>query len=332
MLYYENLEEIVFTRHEIIDSSELIVLSGYLGPTPVAGLETLPIAATVIYGMYGSEGISAKLHNSLVKLDGRINNVDIKYSNIPIHSKCYAWKKDGKIVHALVGSANFSTNGLCTPFREILAETTKDTFRPLNAYIAMILENSISCNLGVVRAKKTPTVTSGADDFPSESVCSMVLYNPKTGEVQNGHGLNWGLAAGSHVRPDDANIPIRADYVRKYPGLFPEKMTLPRAGTKAGRAHRHNDAIEIIWDDGTSMSGLLEGNYQIDGKTYPKQISSFPAKSLLGRYIRRRLGVPSGRKVTMRDLRNYGRSTIDVSLQGEGIYYFDFSINTQQEE
>jgi FAD/FMN-containing dehydrogenase len=45
------------------------------------------------------------------------------------------WKHNGEIVHALVGSANFSTNGLTTPYREILAETTRDTFKPLDDYI-----------------------------------------------------------------------------------------------------------------------------------------------------------------------------------------------------
>ena len=39
MLYYQNLEELIFQRHEILDSDELIVLSGYLGPSPVARLE-----------------------------------------------------------------------------------------------------------------------------------------------------------------------------------------------------------------------------------------------------------------------------------------------------
>ena len=36
-------------------------------------------------------------------------------------------------------SANFSTNGLTTPYREILAETTRDTFTPLNDYIYVAL-------------------------------------------------------------------------------------------------------------------------------------------------------------------------------------------------
>ena len=31
--------------------------------------------------------------------------------------------------------------------------------------------------------------------------------------------------------------------------------------------------------------------------------------------------------ITYADLEAYGRTSIDVSLQGEGVYYFDFSVN-----
>jgi hypothetical protein len=47
----------------------------------------------------------------------------------------------------------------------------------------------------------------------------------------------------------------------------------------------------------------------------------------MGQYLRKRLGVPEGQRVTMADLVKHGRDTVDVSLQAEGIYYFDFSVN-----
>ena len=94
-----------------------------------------------------------------------------------------------------------------------------------------------------------------------------------------------------------------------------------------GRPHRHNDSVEVIWDDGTTMECLFEGNQEDNGIVYPKQIASAPSKSLLGEYLRFRIGVPSGARVTRRDLNRYGRDYISVSLQAEGIYYFDFSTN-----
>ncbi|MCX7759481.1 MAG: NgoFVII family restriction endonuclease, partial [bacterium] len=275
-----------------------------------------------IYGMYGSDGIRTRLHETLVNLNDTVPNTRIYYSKVPVHSKCYVWKHNNEIVHALVGSANFSTNGLSVPFKEVLAETTYDTFAPLNTYISKILENSIECSEGIVRSSSRAQTTGGTD----ENICRMILFDPKTNEVQNANGLNWGQSAVAHTNPNDANIPIRADYIRNYPQLFPPKQEFPLIST-GGRSHRHNDSIEIIWDDGTTMEGLLEGNYPIKGINYPKQISSFPEKRILGEYIRRRIGVPLGHRVTKRDLDRYGRSDIEVSLLAEGIYYFDFSVN-----
>lgn len=43
MLYYTGLEEIVFSKHELLpeEPDELIIISGYLGPGPVKRLSEL---------------------------------------------------------------------------------------------------------------------------------------------------------------------------------------------------------------------------------------------------------------------------------------------------
>jgi hypothetical protein len=323
MLFYQNLESIIFHRHELVQSDELVILSGYLGPSPISRLHTLPFQTTVIYGMYGTDGIQGRLHAALLSINQAQNNLRILYSNTPAHSKCYIWKFQNRIVHALVGSANFSTNGLNTPYREVLAETTVDTFAPLNDYLNLILGNSIACENATVseRRRTQPTPEARETDY-----CRMTLLDPRTNEVQNANGLNWGQNPDNHTNPNDANIPIRAENIRLYPELFPPKQTLPSLIADGGRAQRHNDTIEIIWDDGTTMEGLLEGNYSVDNVLYPKQISSFPEKRILGSYIRHRIGVADGARVTRRQLDRYGRTHIDVTLQSEGVYFFNFSV------
>lgn len=317
MLFNENLNEIVFHRHELFQTDELIIISGYVGPTPIERLGTLPFPTKVIYGMYGSEGIQRSLHNSIVNLQNNINNIDIYYSLLPVHSKCYLWKFKGKIVHALVGSANFSTNGLTTPFREILAETTFDTFSPLNEYLIKILNNSMSC--------LEPTSLIQEKATTRNRICNLTLLD-REGEVQNTAGLNWGQNPNNHTKRNDAYIKIGANDVRNFPELFPPKQINPFRLDSRGREQRHNDAIEIIWDDGINMEGLLEGSAIVDGNIYPKQISSFPIKSELGEYIRARINVPSGQPVRRHHLERYGRTDISVSLINEGVYKFDFSI------
>lgn len=323
MLFSENLEEIVFGRHNVVLADELVIVSGYLGPSPVQRLSSLPFNTTVIYGMYGSEKIKKKLHEALIPLVN--DRVNILYSNIPVHSKCYIWKRNGQIVHALVGSANFSTNGLCTPYREVLAETTVDTFQPLQAYVDKILANSIKCDDHIVIVDSASEPRHFVSENYDPETCEMTLLT-RSNEIPEASGINWGHG-NAHTTPNDAYIAIRSEYVKRYPQLFPPKQTVPSSTEHGGRLHRNNDAVEIIWDDGTTMEGLLEGNYNIDGVIYPKQVSSSPRKSIMGEYLRQRLGLESGAKVTRADLERYGRTSISVSLQSEGIYYFDFSVS-----
>ena len=337
MLFYENLYDIVFHRNELILCDELVVISGYVGPHPVHRLETLPLKSTVIYGMYGCEGVQRSLHTALLHENEILDNVDILYSTIPVHAKCYIWKYHGKVVHALIGSANFSINGLTTPYKEVLAETTADTFDPLNKYLEYILDESVNCVDAVVKEnKKSGQAGKNNNEVVAfdKDVCSMPLFIVADGEeiVPELSGINWGMAklCGSHVNINDAYIRIDSEMLKQYPLLFPAKKTAPSDNEKIVRKdHRHNDSIEILWDDGTSMTGLLEGTLpkNEDGRRvlYPKQISTTPRKAILGSYLRKRIGVPEGKAVTLSDLERYGRKTIDVSLQGEGIYYFDFS-------
>lgn len=234
-----------------------------------------------------------------------------------MHSKCYIWRNRGQIVQALVGSANFSTNGLTTPYREILAETTYDTFAPLNAYISRVLNNSQSC-LEI-------SFDNIIDILPIIELSNLSLLDNR-GEVQNAAGLNWGQNPRNHTRPNDAYIKIRAQDVRDHPDLYPPKQINPMHSSSRGRVQRHNDAIEIIWDDGITMEGLLEGTQTINEVVYPKQMSSFPIKSELGEYIRNRIGVPLGQPVRRFHLERYGRLDITVSRIEDGVYRFDFSV------
>lgn len=292
MLYIQNLEELIFHRHEMHETDELIVLSGYLGPKPVSRLKELPFNSTVIYGMYGSEGIRPSLHNSLTTIQADVENLNIFYSNLPVHSKCYVWRRRGEIIHVLLGSANFSVNGLTTPFREVLAETTYDTFQPLNEYIQHVLNNSISClEVGMEKSIEIK------EQF---GTCVMTLL-AQNGETHNSGGLNWGfLKSGAYAlkrKNNDAYITIRVSNIQNFVKLFPPKIINKEHLDLRGRKQRDNEAIEIIWDDGVVMEGLLEGTQILRDIKYPNKISSFPSKSELGGYIRTRIGVPLGQPV-----------------------------------
>ena len=87
------------------------------------------------------------------------------------------------------------------------------------------------------------------------------------------------------------------------------------------------------------MEASLEGVQKFNGLNYPKQIASYSremvndqngerisAKSILGRYLRNRLGVTLKETITLETLEKYGRKTITLSLIDDGVYFADFSV------
>lgn len=130
------------------------------------------------------------------------------------------------------------------------------------------------------------------------------------GKMHQTGGLNWGSNALNHTRPYDSYIPIHIKTIRENPGLFYRKPI-------------SQQIINFHWDDGVIMLGLFEGNGP-DG--FPKQISSYPNKDILGKYFRNRLGLPSNRRINLNDLLNYGRTTVTIERINDLNYKLDFSI------
>lgn len=340
MLYFDDLYEIIFQRHKLMTCDEFVVVSGYVGPTPVRRLREIPLKTTVVYGMYASDGMHESLKSALIKEEDEIRTLRVMCSTMPVHSKIYLWLNEGKVVHSLIGSANFSLNGLTTPYRETLAETTSDSFKALESYMRTVLDRCVPCREASAgrRSSEEKATKVSAENESDSGTCDLPLYLTKDGVriLPKSSGINWGMSklSGTHVNIDDAYVAIPAKTADEHPNMFPVKQTAPSNASSIARAnHRHNDAIEVIWDDGTQMQALLEGSRRRirEDKSavwYPKQISSSPKKAVLGKYLRGRIGVPSGKAVEYGDLERYGRDSITVSLQGEGIYYFDFSKRT----
>ncbi len=268
-MFSTDLENIVFNRHTVCNAEELLIITGYIGPDPFSKLKNLPLDCQVIYGMYGADSIGEKLHNSLNKINSSMTNADLFYSQIAVHAKCYLWKKDGKIIDALIGSANFSRNGLATPDREVLVEADPSVFEQLESYFDKIFKNSIHCNsdLVTVKSKSIPLIVEGLI-----TECKLSFLSKKEGwEVPPGSGLNWGansiqIGGKSHTCIGDAEIRITKEAIKNYPDLFPPKLGTP-SKRRGGKLRRQNDEIELIWDDGVIMKGLLEQNIY-EGVTY----------------------------------------------------------------
>lgn len=334
MLFNNDLWNTIFNKNNSIDTDELIIISGYISPSPVKNLKNLPLKCTVIYGMY-QNSISEKLHSSLLEIDSTYENINIFYSIPEIHSKCYIWKNKGKIVYALIGSANFTMSGLNKPLRETLCEVKEDAFSELDEYLENINGKLIHCskvnilpnNKNIYEHNMFNNITNNtmSNNSNININCNMVLYDPRTNEVPLKSGLNWFNSPG-HTSVGDAYIPIRVSYIKEYPNLFPPKQMKITKTNNGGKANRQNDPIDLIWDDGETMSAILEGSQTINDTVYPKNLSSFPNKNTLGLYIRKRLNLDDESIINISHLKKYGRTDITLSLIEDGIYYADFSV------
>src|SRR5258706_9574044 len=108
MLHYKNLYKLFFESFPN-QATDFIALSGFVGPEPIRNLGNLPFRSKIIYGLQ-KENQKLLLHQQLVGLHN--NNRKIYYPDIACHSKCYLWLQGQTPIKGLIGSANFSSNGL----------------------------------------------------------------------------------------------------------------------------------------------------------------------------------------------------------------------------
>lgn len=345
MFRYSHLHNLVLDPK--IDATQLNIITGYVGPSLVDKLQNLPYESNLYIGMYGTH-IDPILHKQLQKFN--INDrVNIFYTNEPIHSKCYIWSLDDEIVKGLVGSANFSTNGLYTDNKEVLNDIASCDFSDAKKYLEMVAINSRNISTIGIEDLDTNDFTVSEDTivYNSGKTTSLSFLSTKNGsnpniigivssvgEVHPSAGLNWGFS-NALPKPNDAYIPILKNTILSFPDLFPPKGS-------------QNMPIDVVWDDGVHMQMLLEGSQYIGKLVYPKQISSFDNNSILGTYLRERIGRKLGinlilpdiskrefineamnhidKFITIEMLNLYGRTSISIKKIQDSTYFLDFSV------
>lgn len=345
MLYYEDLESIILDRYKQLKPTpdELIIISGYLGPSPLKKLDRLPenFSISIIGGMY-STGINNELFQSLRDSIPLKRKVKLSFTQAEIHSKIYIWKCKGEVKDVLIGSANFSNKGLNSDFRETLVTYSSDNFLDLQNYLSYI-ETTLTQIPPIIEKTKFNANKPDINKHSSDKIISSYdfpLFTIDKGKkiVPKKSGLNWGKSQG-HVTPGDAYIAIPAEVFKEEPNLIPLIPPFPYINnTKLGR-RKNYEPIEIIWDDDTVMEGSIEGSRKVAdiNLSCPKQISSHLKKSILGCYLRKRLFAKISNHtgelstedldylITYEDLHKYGRDTITLSLIQPGVYFADFS-------
>jgi hypothetical protein len=329
MIYTQNLEQLILTRHTQNNADELIILSGWTGPSPIQKLSKLPINSTIIQGIKSQ--LNKRLHLNYQQITANTKcNIYVKSQYN--HSKIYCWLKNKSPVDILSGSANLSTQGLNNSHGgETLFDIKSKAHPKTYQYIQDALKNSVLSTKYTLPVISSPSVPT---QRPTNQLDKILSFNPPTAEIyvggrgktmQDAAGWNWGHGGG-HNTKDCAEQRIRGDLIKSIPSLFPNNGVNINAGSGQSSRNRLPNA-EMIFDDGEVMDMSFEGlgvsNSQ--GQTLFKQFSSYPNKNIYGRYIRRRLGLSTTAKITDSDLIKHGKDTITLELLSPGVYFCDFS-------
>lgn len=313
----ESLVQDVLLEPIRLGANKLIIISGYVSHNmaswhikKISEQNLPPIDISLTVGMCKNDGLNLDIHEGLKELsafqDPNYSSFDCKYiyQGSPVHSKVYIWMKDGAPFKAFAGSANYTQMGFSPSRREYVVECD-----PIQAYsyYQSIEADTIVCNHNEVEEyiclKSNSKIDEIEQDHTTSSANRITLsLLTSDGCVGYGSGINWGIRRnGTKREPNQAYIPVPAHIARS--GFFP-----------LNKAH-----FSAVTDDHKQLIFRIE---QAGDKALTTPLNN----SLLGEYLRSRIGVSNGAFVTKSDLENYGRTDVTFYKIDEEQYYMDFSV------
>ncbi|MBL6678843.1 MAG: NgoFVII family restriction endonuclease [Flavobacteriaceae bacterium] len=343
MIFNKQLNNEICTRHRRNNADSLLILGGYIGLNPVKNISKEGIYVDVVYGASPRANFNEKVHDQYVSITQH-TPTKVYYSNHYYHSKIYCWIKNNTPIDILVGSANFSASGLDNDYQEFLTTIANTDFEETFKYMNFCLSNSTLCNqlsapVNII-APQNLVINSNQvtqllikNSKPLDKIIShippkvRVFCGTSGGEISSGgSGPNWGHGKGN-TNPNDWYQRLGVELIKSIPELFPNNGINPNIGK--GQAFKSTRQVaDGLFDDGEVMKLSFEqkGPSSESGQgNYYKALTSWPNKSTLGTYLRKRLKVPSGSKVDYSHFLNYGRDCIDIEKIDDGQYYLDFS-------
>ena len=288
-------------------AGRLLIVSGYatasMADRHMSHLKELGLqpAIDLIVGMTTQSGIEKAHHSGLQNL-AKGNEYGIEFTcryislGNPVHAKVYCWlDSGGGAVEAFCGSANYTLAGFGRSQKEALSFTDPTDGRIFHEQLRRdttdCLDDEIENKVTLTETRKTPSGTS----LPS---VTLSLLTKQTGETHERSGLNWGQRPGRES--DQAYIPIPAPHYDFFPPI--------------------GEQFTMMTDDGESF-------VFVRAQQKGKALHTTQNNSLMGRYIRNRIGVAPGEYVTRQHLIEYGRTDITIEKIDEETYLLDFRPN-----
>lgn len=311
-----------------------------------ASAQKKSLAVDLIYGMAGTDGVRKSDHLGFISLERKDEfkyNGEFACSYVrkpkAVHSKVYVWCKDDRPVQAFIGSANYSEAG----FNSVNRTETLTECDPLSAFefFQQTKELAVPCARAnrekdfFPKLRAYETLAKGVqslmietdENSPYKGCLKIVipLVNNR-GHLGDGSGLNWGVHSDGTPRlsnkksPNSYRDPNEA-YIR-----VPKKIALtgffPAYNAQA-KGKDEQTRFTVITDDGETFSCVRTSG------GFGKEIETPQDNSELGRYFRKRLGLPSGAYIDVKALKRYGRLDVTFYKTQDESYVMDFSRPTR---
>lgn len=314
-----------FTDCERISTHAIALADGIKSDKFLSG-----ITIDIILGMTKSS-LSVKKHQNICRLLEQLNKsnsmpkVTCKYicSGAEVHSKIYVWNQhnnNSEIPYiAYCGSLNYTMNAF---YKRRESVSICDSISAYN-YYSSLLPDTIDCfdplvfdklkNISNNSPENIEDIDNTGDEYQDYDLKTPIatlkvsLLKADGSDTGYGSGINWGIRQnGTRRNPNQAYIPYNSK--DKMPGFFPDRLS---------PSDKNCPIFKVITKDFGSfhMRMAQQGN---------KALHSAENNSILGEWIRKRIGAPQGGYVTKQMLELYGKTYVTFRKYADGTYLLDF--------
>lgn len=291
----------------------------------------------IILGMYKGAGLTMRKHRNILQTLNRVNAIDSNhihtscryiYRGDEVHSKVYAWSKNGEPLLSYVGSANYTVNAFRVR-RETMCDCEPD--EPVEYYNSL-LNDSIDCfdkdvpKLLRLSDTNIPDEEISPDNYENLTYDNLIKRTPidvlnvswlsQNGRVGESSGPNWGIRSkdgyidqhGIYVKYNRDRNQAYLPYNNRKVGFFPDRKNPHDKNCPLFKAVTKNDGIFY-------MRMAQDNN---------KALHTAESNAILGKWLRKCLRLPDGAPVTLADFKRYGRTYVTFYKYADDVFIMDF--------
>jgi len=242
------------------------------------------------------------------------------YAKTPqVHCKVYGWFRGKKSVVGFAGSANYSQMGFFEN-QQRNQLSFEDPNLIFDLYQTLLPESEFIPSVeadtppGHTLLVENGDVAPGQIEWEIPNTRVRISFLDRHGKLPQKSGLNWGQRLIKSRR--------RGGVITWRPrGKNEAYLSLKKESREDDFLPPRAIRFTLITDDGYSFDcSKVQGE---EGKN--KGISTYDDNSIIGRYLRNRIGVPDGHLVTKDDLLKYGRTDYTIEKLDDETFLLDLS-------